>query len=304
MAYMGALNALSGVPAKAEALLTHSALKKNFLDVPELRGEGQEALSKTEARHQAMAAALSPWADKVGMDPDELRRILELSSSGSPADLASELGNSAYQKTVGNGKWAPVKPSEDGWGEAYQRAIQQIVNSPTAMKAMEGASPRELRAFALNDPAGQKEWLELAGSHGKKLDDWIAGLQGHVDHYVPTPEMRVSILDKGKATSTDLEKWFAKDGPVQPMDVHGESASVLSVNPLADAYTSMRERAYHLAGEAPETILAKAHIYTHSFRVNLAGIVARREAAGAGKIALDSPEMMAARKQADRIVPP
>lgn len=285
-AHTSLLNWLSGIPEVARSLAV--AYRKNAIN---------------PFAEASVHEALTPWAAQVGMEPDELKRILDGATTGNPADIASELSNGAYQRMVSRGGYTRIHPDNEQWMPAYQRAVLQIQHSPTAMKAVSGLSPEDLRKFVFRSPEGQQEWLNMRHSFDGDVDAWLHNVQSHVDHLLPMPEQRIDLMSAPQGEILDqatIENWF-KDTGLEKMPTHGESLSPLQVNPVAEMYSKSRERLYHLVAEVPETVAAKAPLYVAVYKRNLRDILTRLDDGGAERMSINSPEMTNARKQADRM---
>jgi hypothetical protein len=62
-------------------------------------------------------------------------------------------------------------------------------------------------------------------------------VQAHVDHYLPTAEMKSAALE-GDITGKHVEEWFGNVS--DRMRVHGESYAPTAKSPLAEWYEGKR----------------------------------------------------------------
>lgn len=246
---------------------------------------------------------LKPFLKRhVGVDNDaDIEQIVRniKAAGGSHADLANEVANHTLQQMRASGSWGVVQPDDPMHADAYLRAVnRQIRNSPTAMKAAEGASLDELREFALNDKAGMAEWAELNGSWSHDVDKWLARVQTDTKYLLPTTELGQTALSR-KLTLEDYKKAFGKQSGIAPMPVHGESyfpTNKDGIAKLAAWYEKSRNHLYALVSDAPETVMAKAPLYAFEYNRQMQRIV--------GNLAtemIDQRTLTAARRQADRI---
>jgi hypothetical protein len=214
------------------------------------------------------------------------------------ADLASEMGNAQLARFRATGEWGYVDPANPNWAGAWQRAVsRQIRNSPAAMKAAEGGSLDGLKDFVQTNPAARKEWLNVKASNGDDMDGWLSRVQAHVDHYLPTPEQKSTILERD-VTGADIERWFGGvESQGNRMRVHGESFSPTVKSPVAEWYEGKRNAWYQFAAEAPETVMAKAPLYAHAFKRNMVDLVERH----GGEDAIDAETMTNIRRSSDRL---
>jgi hypothetical protein len=291
-------------------LMTHMASTAFMSTVPgAFKGEAKYLLSKQGGDKLSLANILKPGdyetavgdiLRKGGVHDDDIpgvvRRLAQ--NEGGMADLASEMGNAQLARFRATGEWGYVDPANANWAGSWQRAVnRQIRNSPVAMKATEGATADELKAFVQSNPAARKEWLNLKASNGDDLDGWVSRVQAHVDHYLPTAEQRSTVLERD-VSGADVEGWFGGDaGVASRMRVHGESYSPTEKSPWTEWYEQKRNAWYQFAAEAPETVMAKAPLYSYAFKRNMVDIVARH----GGEDAIDAETMTNIRKSADRL---
>jgi hypothetical protein len=291
-------------------LATHMASTAFMSTVPgAFKGEAKYLLSKKGGDKLSLANILKPGdyetavgdiLRKGGVHDDDIpgvvRRLAQ--NEGGMADLASEMGNAQLARFRATGEWGYVDPANANWAGSWQRAVnRQIRNSPVAMKATEGATADELKAFVQSNPAARKEWLNLKASNGDDLDGWVSRVQAHVDHYLPTAEQRSTVLERD-VSGADVESWFGGDaGVASRMRVHGESYSPTEKSPWTEWYEQKRNAWYQFAAEAPETVMAKAPLYSYAFKRNMVDIVARH----GGEDAIDAETLTNIRKSADRL---
>ena len=276
-------------------------------------------------------AGMTEMLTKAGVPEEDIaatvRKLVDI--DGNAADLAGEMADRGLGKARMEGNFGYVDPADKMWAVSWQRAVnRQIRNSPTAMKAAEGYTIAELRRFVTTDKVGRAEWRELAGSNGNDIDGWLATVQNHVNHYLPTQEMRAKAL-AGDIQNEDVVRWFGgtnvapgkpgvgrgdrtsrsnlpgdvsgpggdgivSDGQAARMRVHGESYSPLTKSKAAEAYEKTRTKWYEFASGAPEAVMARSPLYADSYKRNMAEIVARL---GDN---LSSEDLMNARRAADR----
>jgi hypothetical protein len=291
-------------------LMTHMASTAFMSTVPgAFKGEAKYLLSKQGGDKLSLANILKPGDYETAVGdilrkggvhdediPGVVRRLAQ--NEGGMADLASEMGNAQLARFRATGEWGYVDPANANWAGSWQRAVnRQIRNSPVAMKATEGATADELKAFVQSNPAARKEWLNLKASNGDDLDGWVSRVQAHVDHYLPTAEQRSTVLERD-VSGADIEGWFGGDaGVASRMRVHGESYSPTEKSPWTEWYEQKRNAWYQFAAEAPETVMAKAPLYSYAFKRNMVDIVARH----GGEDAIDAEALTNIRKSADRL---
>jgi hypothetical protein len=258
LAYLGAVG--SGLKAEGKALLSV---------------EGGDKLSLRNVFKDAdYERSVGDILRKAGHTEDEIPTIVRklASQDGGMADLAQHMTDAQLARYRGTGEWGYVDPANPAWAQAWSRAVnRQIRNSPAAMKAAEGATPTELKAFVQSNPAARKEWLNLKSSNGDDLDGWLSRVQAHVDHYLPTAEQKSTVLERETGVK-DVEGWFADQST--RMRVHGESFAPTTKSAAGAAYEGMRNAWYKTAAEAPETTMARVPLYSYAFRRNLKDIVA------------------------------
>lgn len=287
MTHMGTMAYLGGAlgAAKAEGKHLLSAQGSDKLSLRNLFKEGDYEKSLTGILKDA-----GVYEDDI---PTIVRKLAD--TDGGVADLAGEMSNTMLARARATGEWGYVEGTNAAWAPAYVRAVnRQIRNSPVAMKAAEGATTDELKAFVQSNPAARREWLNLKASHADDLDQWLGSIQAHVDHYLPTAEMKAAVLDGG-ITGKNVDEWFGD--VAKRMRVHGESYAPTAKSPIAEWYEAKRGSWYKLAAEAPEATMARTPLYAYAFKRNLKDIVARH----GGEDAIDAEALMAMRRSADRL---
>lgn len=168
------------------------------------------------------------------------------------------------------GEWGPLGWDNPNYMASYIRDVnQQVRNSPTAMKILEGVTDDDLYRLSLRDPALRKEWASLSsGFHGDKAL-FIGKLQSAVNHLLPTPEHRAVALQRD-ITKEDIEGWYPQaDGPV----VHGEAWFPTDKNSpwfrTMDWLGGLRDGFYKMMSDAPDMVLARMPLFTHEFQRQL-----------------------------------
>jgi hypothetical protein len=226
LAYLGAVG--SGLKAEGKALLSV---------------EGGDKLSlRNVFKDGRLRASVGDILRKAGHTEDEIPTIVRklASQDGGMADLAQHMTDAQLARYRGTGEWGYVDPANPAWAQAWSRAVnRQIRNSPVAMKAAEGATASELKAFVQSNPAARKEWLNLKSSNGDDLDGWLSRVQAHVDHYLPTAEQKSTVLEREIGVK-DVEGWFADQST--RMRVHGESFAPTTKSAAGECLRGQAER--------------------------------------------------------------
>jgi hypothetical protein len=120
------------------------------------------------------------------------------STGGAAADIANDISARTLREMRAEGSYGKVKPDDPEWFQAWKRAADQIRTSPTARFATTEDDPAVIKAFVNKDPAARKEWLEFKAQSDSQ-DEWIARVQGHVNQYLPSPELKKLIASPEKA---------------------------------------------------------------------------------------------------------
>jgi hypothetical protein len=151
-----------------------------------------------ENAEQRLIAAVAPWMSKTaGFSQHEVGMIVRdiAARGGNLADLGSTLADQAISKSRESGDWGWKETTDRDWLPSWVRAVnREIRYSPTAMEAVAGRSPDEIKRFLMSDPKGLAEWNEVAdGFHGD-IDSWVDLVTEHVNHYLPHPILRDWVL--------------------------------------------------------------------------------------------------------------
>ena len=156
---------------------------------------------------------------------DELQKTVRtlIDKDGGIADLASELADRGLAKAR-TGNWGMVNPTDPNWAVAYIRSVNnQIRNSPGAMHLVNGADPTDFRRLVSQDENLRNEWNELADLYDNDVESWARALHDHVDHYLPSPELREIVADRpGYVAGPALHRVELKGTEARPEDkAHG-----------------------------------------------------------------------------------
>lgn len=278
MAKMGAMAYIGSLPTTVRNWMLYNFTKPGALKPGDIEGSVRQALK---------------FAGLPASEIDGTAASL-VAKHGAHAGLLDEMSDSFLETWRGSGQWVSIAPSDANWAKHWNRAVnRQVRNSPTAMAYIKGADADMLKVMVRDNPQMRAEWSELAGSYEGDLDRWLARIQDHVDHLLPTPEMRVAAM-KGRVNA---EKFFSGENSAMAMQVHGESMTPFVRNPAAEMYGKVRNNLYALVAEAPETMLARVPLFTHEYNVNLKRIFANL----GGEDALSAEQVLSAQRQAARI---
>jgi hypothetical protein len=291
MTHMGALSylgaATSGLKAEGKYMLS---------------AKGSDSLSlRNVFKPGDYEKSIGDMLKGAGVHEDDIPSVVRqvAAEDGSIADLAQHMTDAQLARYRATGEWGYVDGANPAWAQAYARAVnRQIRNSPVAMKAAEGATTDELKAFVQSNPAARREWLNLKSSSGDDMDGWLANVQAHVDHYLPSAEMKSTALDR-EVGEGDVKNWFANVD--DRMRVHGESYAPTAKSAVGDLYEKVRNNWYKMAAEAPESTMARAPLYSYAFKRNLKSIVEQHGLDSSDYKAIDGDLMMQYRKSADHL---
>ena len=144
---------------------------------------------------------------RAARDDEELQKVSSAlhSTGGAAADIFNDISARTLRELRAEGNYGKVKPDDPEWFQHWKRAADQIRTSPTARFATMNDDPAAIKAFVNKDPAARREWTEFSGQSVSQ-DEWIARVQGHVNQYLPTAELRQTISNPEKAKGLfDLE---------------------------------------------------------------------------------------------------
>jgi hypothetical protein len=293
LSHLGALG--SGLKAEGKYLLSVPGSDKlslrNILNTPKGFLQGKGVFKEGD-----LERSVTDIVRGAGVHEDDIATVVRnvMAKDGGIADLATSLTDAQLARYRATGEWGYVDQANPAWAQAWTRAVnRQIRNSPTAMKAAEGATKDELKTFVRTDAAARQEWLNLKSSNGGDIDAWLHNVQAHVDHYLPTAEQKSTVLER-EVNDKDVEGWFANQD--DRMRVHGESYAPTTKSALGDWYEKSRNSWYKFASEAPETAMARAPLYSYAFKRHLGEVIDRH---GDGPI--DGAMMDQYRRTADRL---
>lgn len=249
-----------------------------------------------EASRELIKKLTKDLPEEFQFTDDELQKTVRtlIDKDGGIADLASELADRGLAKAR-TGNWGMVNPTDPNWADAYIRSVNnQIRNSPGAMHLVSGADPTDFRRLVSQDENLRNEWNELADLYDNDVESWARALHDHVDHYLPSPELREAAA-KGDLGAGDLKAHF--DGPAKQgnrMVVHGESYSPTAKSAFGQWRERSRKQWYTFASEAPENIMARSPLYAQAYKTRVQEII--------GRLADDaSIDVDAVRKSADKL---
>lgn len=122
---------------------------------------------------------------------EEMAKIVRTiqAEPGELANLGNEISSMELRGQRATSSWGRIDPEDPEWYGHWLRAVQQIKASPVARQAIGLDDHSALKAFVNTDPAARREWMNLSEGH-ESQDEWLAAVQAHVKHYLPTPELK------------------------------------------------------------------------------------------------------------------
>lgn len=248
------LRALFGSDSEGKRLGAKGILKER-----QAQGAQRSILKRPE---EHLGASIQPARN------NEELAIINRSFGNDVSDLLLDATDRNLQRLRGGGDWTVVNTDDLLWGVNWKRAVnRQIRNSPTAMAFVRGKSIEHIKRLAERQPDSDiaKEWALFRDSH-VDVDQWLAKVEAHVDHYLPTDDIRSSVASRA-INDGDVKAWFDNENSVNRMKVHGEGHSPTNAgSPLHKEYADLRRRWFETMGDKPETLWGKHPVYNKSFR--------------------------------------
>lgn len=152
-----------------------------------------------EASREVIKKLTKDLPEEFQFSDEELTKLTRtlIDKDGGIADLASELADRGLAKAR-TGNWGTVTTTDPNWAISYIRAVNnQIRNSPGAMHLVNGADPVDFRRLVAQDENLRNEWNELSDLYDNDIESWARALSDHVDHYLPSPELRDIVSGSG-----------------------------------------------------------------------------------------------------------
>ena len=258
--HMGAMSTIANLPKRLGRLKLYYSEKdmEQALQSEFMTGEthGVDATGK--------AVSIDP-----GLNEDHAAHIARViqSSGGGMMDLGNELANIDLRRFRGSNNWGKVGTADKAWFDNWVRDVQQIKASPTASQAMLTPDVDYMRAWARENAAGRQEWSEFSKQYRGDQEAWLADVVHHVNHYVPTDELKSAVIGPNGGFDQAAAKKAFDAAPDLKMDAHGEVYSPLSRTDRSGEWLNdKREKLYNLVADAPETVLARAPLYTAAYK--------------------------------------
>ena len=189
-------------------------------------------------------------------------------SSETSADLLSDSNKLAW-KAAQIGNWGYVLNTDpnhmDSWLAAVNNQLMQSDVGKEAVRLMNKEQNADkasaaLSKWATGTPEGRKLMGELVWTAADKKA-YTNEIIGYVNHYLPTPELRASVAEKGRVSQTELETALPNIEDRPP--VHGESLATVTNrgNVLMGQVNQVVKRIMKWAGDATEDQLARHPMY-------------------------------------------
>lgn len=196
------------------------------------------------------------------LDREYLDRYLATDNAQALAGM--DIADRTLAELRANGNWDVTHGGEPTWARDYLRAVnQQLRNSPTAMRVLQGGSMSEIRHDVLNDGKMLAEWRFAHGAGNEDIDAWIHSIHGEWDRLATHPEIRAAVVNR-PLTVNDLRTHY-QDVTARPT-VHGEGYSVLDKGPFAQAHTNLRNWWYKKVSDIPEQAMGRHPLFVHNFQ--------------------------------------
>jgi hypothetical protein len=189
-------------------------------------------------------------------------------SSETSADLLDDSNKLAW-KDAQIGNWGYVLNTDpnhmDSWLGAINNQLMQSDVGKEAVRLMDKTKDADqasaaLAKWATGTPEGRKLMGELVWTAADKKA-YTNEIIGYVNHYLPTPELRASVAEKGRVSQTELETALPNIEDRPP--VHGESLATVTNrgNVLMGQVNQVVKRIMKWAGDATEDQLARHPMY-------------------------------------------
>ncbi len=185
-----------------------------------------------------------------------------------------------HRKVKGTGQWKggieytlPDGTVNPEWGRAWYTAVtRQIASDPAARLILKGAGPEALLAWT-RTPAGRAYVSEkLHGYWQNNLEDWADNIIGHVEDYVPTPNLKAAVLS-GKVTPDLAGKEFNEYG-TRPV-VHGESLEAVTESPMWKIVDNITTTGFKYLAQLPTHVLSRSPAFDHAYRREMDWMIER-----------------------------
>jgi len=217
-------------------------------------------------------------------DPKDVFKSLA-SSRPAHVRLAEDSGR-IHNALRGDGNPGNLLPNQPGYAEAWERAVRdQIGSSPLAQKILAGESDDRIAAWLRRSPEG-RELRRRLPIRGHTPELWVGELRQHVDHYLPTDELR-QLAAKQRATFTDLQRAL----PVEDMrpTVHGESlAMATGKSEVSKTISGIVQNLYVKLGSAPTDVLSRHPFFVNVYRKRLTQLVDEYDPGATGRLTLEA----------------
>lgn len=129
-------------------------------------------------------------------------------------------------------------------------------------RIIRGDTDEQIKQFFRRDNRGKVIAREMA-HHSHDMDQWIGLVRTHVEHYVPTPELR-EFLKKGGRVNHDMLKKL-EDRPT----VHGDSVAqangLTNGGPLQE-YFKINHKVMRALGSIPTDVLSRHPLFDRMYR--------------------------------------
>jgi len=251
------VGAISHLPLAAQSL--GSSLAAKAKRVTRLDPEATPKLGVGE--HNVRGHIMQDAYGTPGAPADVYRSL----ASAKPAlrRLAGDSGR-LHNTIRGNGDVVNLFPHQKGYAEAWQNAVtNQVGNSPIAQRILNGETDDQIVAWLIRTPEG-KDLRKRLPIRGNNPGMWVGEIRQHVEHYLPTEELRQLAATK-QVKYTDLQKAVtARD--MRPT-VHGESLELaLGTSQVQRTVSGIVQNLYASIGSAPTDVLARHPFFVNVYR--------------------------------------
>jgi hypothetical protein len=213
----------------------HSLL--NFFKEADLGKAARQHL-ETGEEYQGIPVAASRSAEETKTTVAKIASI-----GGAHADLGNDHEDKILRGMRGTGNFVRIDPTDPEWFGHWKRGVDQIRVSPSARLALVDQNPESLVKSINANADARDEWLNLAAGQ-KDQHEWAANVIGHVNHMLPTDELRGILLKSQLAPSEPMAA--AKLAAVQnsgERNLYG-----MTVDDASDAYNKVKPQ--HEAAQA------------------------------------------------------
>jgi len=201
--------------------------------------------------------------------------------------LTTDQGTLINRMRTAASDWVEKAPLDDGYKDAWLRAVNdQILSGPVFRKVLEGQTDEQIVRW-LRTSEGRQIRRRM-GLRGGNPNLWAQEARMHVEHLLPTPELRAVAAGRKRMKFSDLER-AVPEATLRPT-VHAEQLKIASGASIPMRFLrSSVDRAMDALGAAPNDVLVRHPFAELSYRAKMRELLHAYDPGGKG--ILDEAEL-------------